>query len=258
MEFFDSHAHYYDEKFDKDREEVLNKIYKAGVTKCINIGCDIVTSQNSIKLSEKYDFIYATCGIHPSEIPQSEEELWIMIEKIKQLANLNNKVVAIGEIGLDYYWHSDNKELQKKAFIAQMNLANELNLPISIHTRDAIDDTIEIIRNNKVNNGGVLHCCPFNKELVKHGLKLGYHIAFGGTATFKNSKNAEEIINMVPLDRILIETDAPYLSPEPLRGKRNDSSNLKFVVNKIAQVKEKTPEEVAKITYENAVKLFKI
>ena len=258
MEFFDSHAHYDDEKFDKDREEVLEKIYKAGVTKCINIGCDIVTSENSIKLSEKYDFNYATCSIHPSEIPQSEEELWKEIEKIRELASLNSKVVAIGEIGLDYYWHNDNKDLQKKAFITQMKLANELNLPISIHTRDAIDDTIEIIRNNKVNNGGVLHCCPFNKELVKHGLNLGYYIAFGGTATFKNSKNADEIIKMVPLDKMLIETDAPYLSPDPLRGTRNDSSNLKYVVNKIAQVKEITPEEVAEATYNNAKKLFNL
>lgn len=256
MEFFDSHAHYDDEKFDKDREEILDKIYKSGVTKCINIGCDVMTSENSIKLAEKYDFIYATCSVHPSEIPQKEEELWIIINKIKQLAKLNKKIVAIGEIGLDYYWHNDNKELQKKAFIAQINLANELNLPISIHTRDAIDDTIEIIRNYKVNNGGVLHCCPFNKELVKHGLNLGYYIAFGGTSTFKNSKNADEIIEMVPLEKILIETDSPYLSPEPLRGTRNDSSNLKYIVNKIAQVKEMQPEEVAKITYENAVKLF--
>lgn len=258
MQFFDSHAHYDDEKFDKDREEILDKIYKSGVTKCINIGCDIVTSENSIKLSQKYDFIYATCSIHPSEIPQTEEELWIAINKIKELARINKKVVAIGEIGLDYYWHNDNKELQKKAFIAQINLANELNLPISIHTRDAIDDTIEIIKNNKVNNDGVLHCCPFNKELVKHGLKLGYYIAFGGTSTFKNSKNADEIIKMVPLEKILIETDSPYLSPEPLRGTRNDSRNLKYVVNKIAQVKEILPEEIAKITYNNAKKLFNI
>jgi TatD DNase family protein len=258
MEFFDSHAHYDDERFDKDREETLEKIYKEGVTKCINIGCDIKTSENSIKLSEKYDYIYATCGIHPSEIPQSEEELWIMTNKIKELAKTNKKVVAIGEIGLDYYWNKDNKELQKKAFIAQINIANELNLPISIHTREAIDDTIEIIRNNKVNKGGILHCCPFNRELVKQGLNNGYSIAFGGTSTFKNSKNAGEIIEMVPLDKILIETDSPYLAPEPLRGTRNDSSNLKYVVNKIAEIKKVSPEEIAKITYKNACAVFHV
>ena len=258
MEFFDSHAHYDDERFDNDRQEVLEKIYKQGVTKCINIGCDIKTSEESIKLANKYDFIYATCGIHPSEIPQSEEELWIILNKIKELANLNTKVIGIGEIGLDYYWNKDNKQMQKKAFIAQINLANELNLPISIHTRDAIDDTIEVIRNNKVNNGGILHCCPFNKELVKQGLNCGFYIAFGGTSTFKNSKNADEIIQMVPFDKILIETDAPYLAPEPLRGTRNDSSNLKYVINKIAEVKENNPEEMAKITYKNATKVFKI
>lgn len=258
MEFFDSHAHYDDERFDNDREQILDKIYKSGVTKCINIGCDVKTSKNSIKLAQKYDFIYATCGIHPSEIPQSEEELWIMLEEIKKLASLNNKVVGIGEIGLDYYWNKDNKEMQKKAFIAQINMANELNLPISIHTREAIDDAIEIIRNNKVSKGGILHCCPFNRELVKQGLNCEFHIAFGGTSTFKNSKNAEEIIKMVPFDKILIETDSPYLAPEPLRGTRNDSSNLKYVVNKIAEVKERSPEEMAEITYKNATRLFKI
>ena len=258
MEFFDSHAHYDDEKFNEDRKEIIEKIYKNGVTKCINIGCDIQTSKNSIDLANEYDFIYATCAIHPSEIPQSEEELWKMKEQIKKLAKINNKVIAIGEIGLDYYWNKDNKDLQKKAFIYQIKLANELKLPISIHTRDAIDDTIEIIRNNKVNLGGVLHCCPFNRELVKQGLNFGYYIAFGGTATFKNSKNADEIIKMVPLDKILIETDSPYLCPEPLRGKRNDSSNLKYVVSKISQVKEISEDEVAKITYDNACKLFNI
>ena len=142
MEIFDSHAHYDDEKFNEDREEIIKSIYEEGITKCINIGCDIKTSENSIKLSEKYDFIYATCSIHPSEIPQTEQELWKQLDKIKEMAKINKKVVGIGEIGLDYHWNKDNIELQKKAFIEQINIANELNLPISIHTRDAIDDTI--------------------------------------------------------------------------------------------------------------------
>ena len=258
MEIFDSHAHYDDEKFNEDREEVIKLIYEDGITKCINIGCDIKTSENSIKLSEKYDFIYATCSIHPSEIPQTEQELWKQLVKIKEMAKINKKVVGIGEIGLDYHWNKDNIELQKKAFIEQINIANELNLPISIHTRDAIDDTIEIIRNYKVNKNGVLHCCPFNRELVKQGLQVGYYIAFGGTSTFKNSKNANEIIEMVPIDKILVETDSPYLAPEPLRGTRNDSRNLKYVIAKLANVKGISEEEMAKATYINACKLFNI
>mgnify|MGYP004559613351 FL=1 len=258
MEIFDSHAHYDDEKFNEDREEVIKSIYEEGITKCINIGCDIKTSENSIKLSEKYDFIYATCSIHPSEIPQTEQELWKQLVKIKEMAKINKKVVGIGEIGLDYHWNKDNIELQKKAFIEQINIANELNLPISIHTRDAIDDTIEIIRNYKVNKNGVLHCCPFNRELVKQGLQAGYYIAFGGTSTFKNSKNANEIIEMVPIGKILVETDSPYLAPEPLRGTRNDSRNLKYVIAKLANVKGISEEEMAKATYINACKLFNI
>ena len=259
MNYFETHAHYDDEKFREDREDVINKIYELGVTKCINIGCSLETSQNSIDLANKYEFIYATCGIHPSEIPLSKEDLYAEIEEIEKMVVSSKKVVAIGEIGLDYNWNNDNKDLQIDAFIRQIELANKLNLPISIHTRDAIDDTINVIKNDvKINNGGVIHCCPFNRELVKHGLDLGLYIAFGGTCTFKNSRNAEDIVRMVPMDRILIETDSPYLSPEPLRGTRNDSSNLKYIVNKIAEFKRTEPDTVAKATYENAERFFKI
>lgn len=259
MEFFDSHAHYDDNKFNEDREKVINSLKEAGVTRCVNIGCDILTSMQSIDLSNKYDFIYATVGIHPSDIEKNAINIGKQVSKIKDLAQQNKKVVAIGEIGLDYYWHNDNKDLQREAFIKQIELANELDLPIVIHTRDAIDDTIDIIKNKvKINNSGVLHCCPFNRELVKHGLEAGLYIAFGGTCTFKNSKNADEIINMVPMDRILIETDSPYLSPEPFRGKRNDSKNLKYVVRKLANARGTTEEVIAKITYDNAMKMFKL
>lgn len=259
MEYFDTHMHIDDEKFDKDRKEIIQKIYKAGVTKAIDIGCNVETSKKAIEIAEQNEFIYAMCGIHPSDIPQTEEELWKDIEKIKELAQLHSeKVIGIGEIGLDYYWHKDNKEMQKKAFIKQIELANELNLPISIHTREAIDDTIEIIRKYEVKRGGILHCCPFNPELVKHGLENGYYIAFGGTVTFKNSKNAKQIVEMVPEDRMVIETDSPYLAPEPFRGSRNDSSNLIYVVNKLAEFKGVTPEEIARITFSNGVKLLSL
>ena len=283
MEYFDTHAHYDDEKFEEDREEVLKNIYNAGVTKCINMGCDVESSKKAIAIAESHEFIYAGVGLHPEEIPQDKAELCKTISQIKELAIQNQKkdneiinnektngnrigeettnckkVVAIGEIGLDYYWRQDNKELQKQAFIKQIELANELKLPVSIHTRDAIDDMIAIIRKYKLEQSGVMHCCPFNRELVRHSLENGLYIGFGGTSTFKSSKNAKEIVNMVPNDKILIETDSPYLSPEPKRGTRNDSSNLKYIVEKLAEYKGIEPEQMAKITYENASKLFKI
>lgn len=256
MEYFDTHMHLDDEKFDEDREQIVEKIKNAGVTKCLNMGCNIETSKKAIELSKKYDFIYSAVGVHPEEIPQTEEELWKSICEIEELAIYNRKTVAIGEIGLDYHWREDNKELQKDAFIKQIELANKLKLPISIHTRDAIDDTIQIIRKYKLEKSGVLHCCPFNPELVRQGLDAGLYIAFGGTCTFKSSKNAAKIVEMVPYDKILIETDAPYLAPEPVRGTRNDSSNLKYVVEKLAEFKGIEPEIVAKMTYENGMRLF--
>lgn len=260
MEYFDTHMHLDDEKFDEDRNQVIQKIWNAGVTKCIDIGCDIKSSKKAIELANKNDFIYASCGIHPENLPnqnpQKMDELWKELEIIKELAIKNTKVVAIGEIGLDYHWVQTNKETQKIIFKKQIELANELNLPISIHTRDAIDDTIKIIKENKIQKSGVLHCCPFNPELVRHGLEAGLYIAFGGTSTFKSSKNASKIVQMVPIQKMLIETDAPYLAPEPVRGTRNDSSNLKYVVQKLAEFKNITSEQMAKITYQNAEKLF--
>ncbi len=260
MEYFDTHMHLDDEKFDEDRNQVIQKIWNAGVTKCIDIGCDIKSSKKAIELANKNDFIYASCGIHPENLPnqnpQKMDELWKKIEIIKELAIKNKKVIAIGEIGLDYHWVQTNKETQKIIFKKQIELANELNLPISIHTRDAIDDTIKIIKENKIQKSGVLHCCPFNPELVRHGLEAGLYIAFGGTSTFKSSKNVSKIVEMVPIQKMLIETDAPYLAPEPVRGTRNDSSNLKYVVQKLAEFKNITSEQMAKITYQNAEKLF--
>lgn len=178
--------------------------------------------------------------------------------KLIEELSLNKKIVAIGEIGLDYYWNTENKELQKYAFIEQINLANKLNLPIVIHTREAVQDTLEILKKNPVNKKGVFHCCPLNRELVKEALKLGFYISFAGPVTFKNSKNANEIIGMVPQNRMLIETDSPYLAPEPHRGTRNDPRNVKYIAEKIAEVKEIQVEEVERITYENACTLFHI
>ena len=259
MRFFDNHAHLDDEKFDIDRKEVIENIQNEDIG-FISAGYNLESSKKAIELSKKYSFIYATCGISPNDIPQTEDELWKNLKKIEELAKENKKVLAIGEIGLDYYWEKDKemKKIQKKAFIEQINIANKLELPIVIHTRDAVMDTLEILKENDVKNKGIFHCCPLNRELVKEGLKLGFYISCAGPVTFKNSKNADEIIKMIPNDKILIETDSPYLSPEPLRGKRNNPINVKYIAKKIAEVKGKTAEEIGKITYENAKKAYKI
>lgn len=260
MEFFDSHSHYNDEKFNDDRKEIIGKTFKEGITKFICAGYDIPSSIFSVKLANEYDFIYSICGISPNDVPKDEkyiDEMTVDIEKIiKQ--DRNKKVVAVGEIGLDYYWNKENKEIQKEIFKKQIELANKYDLPIVIHTREAVIDTIEMLKKYEVKKKGIFHCCPLNQELIKEALKLGFYISFAGPITFKNSKNAKDVVNMVPLDRILIETDSPYLAPEPKRGTRNNSINVKLVAEKIAEFKDISLEEVAKATYDNATKIFGI
>ena len=259
MGLFDSHSHLNDEKFDEDREEQIKKIRESGVSNFITAGYSVESSKKALEIAKKYDFIYTTAGVSPNDIPQTEEELWKQLAEIEKIVEKNKeKICAIGEIGLDYYWNTDNKELQKKAFIEQIKIANKYNLPIVIHTREAVMDTLQILKENKVTKTGVFHCCPQNRELIKEGLKLGFYISFAGPITFKNSKNAEEMINLVPNDRILIETDSPYMSPEPYRGQRNDSRRVMKVAQKIAEVKKKSLEEIAELTYSNAQKIFNI
>lgn len=257
MGLFDSHSHLNDEKFNNDREKTIKMIHESGVSNFITAGYSVESSKKALEIAKKYDFIYTTVGVSPNDIPQTEEELWKQLTEIEQMVKENRKkVCAIGEIGLDYYWNTENKELQKIAFIEQIKLANKLNLPIVIHTREAIMDTLQILKENKVQKTGVFHCCPQNRELIKEGLKLGFYISFAGPITFKSSKNAVEMINLVPNDRILIETDSPYLAPEPVRGTRNTPANVKFIAQKIADAKGLTLEEVEKITYENAKKIL--
>lgn len=258
MKLFDSHCHLTDEKFNEDREELIAKLQSEGVEKIVTAGYSLESSKESIKLAMEYTFMYTTIGISPNDIPESKEEIDKEIIELKELYNKDKKIMAVGEIGLDYHWNMENKELQKYAFIKQIELANELDLPIQIHTREAVMDTLEILKNNKVSNGGIFHCCPLNRELVKEGLKLGFYISFAGPITFKNSRNAEEIIKMVPDDKFLVETDSPYLAPEPKRGTRNDPRNVKYIIEKIAKEKEKTFEEIEDISYVNAKRIFKI
>lgn len=258
MKLFDSHCHLNDEKFNEDRKELIENLRKQGVKRLVTAGYSLESSKQAINLSKEYDFIYATIGISPNDVPKTLKDLDKDLNNIKDLYKEGEKIVAVGEIGLDYYWNTENKEIQKEAFKRQIELANNLNLPIQIHTREAIADTLEILKDNKVNRKGIFHCCPFNRELVKEGLKLGFYISFAGPTTFKNSKNAVEIIKMVPDDKMLVETDSPYLSPEPFRGKRNDPSRVQYIIKKIAEVKEKSFEEIEKMVYENANTIFNL
>lgn len=262
MELFDSHAHYNDEKFNEDREEILQAVLDAGVTKVICAGYSLESSKEAVQIANTHPSIYAIVGISPNDIPEKTAQYeQILNEQLKQIEKLaqNEKVVAIGEIGLDYYWNKENKEEQKLAFQKQIELANKLNLPIVIHTREAVYDTLEILKGEVTPvKKGIFHCCPLNLDLIREGLKIGFYISFAGPITFKNAKNAEVAIQEVPLDRILIETDSPYLAPEPKRGTRNDSRNVKYMAEKIAQVKDMTVEEIEKVTYENARRIFEI
>ena len=257
MNYFEQHCHLDDEKFDDCREEIIKEIYDFGVTKLISAGYSLEGSKRSLALSQKYDFIYSTIGLSPNDFKDDYKKELEEIEKLIDDNRDNPKVVAIGEIGLDYHYDT-NKEWQKEVFIKQIELANKYKYPIVIHTRDAVMDTIEILKQHPVEKKGIFHCCPFNRELVKEGLKLGFYISVAGPVTFKNAKNAEEHIKQIPLDRLLIETDSPYLSPEPNRGKRNDSRNLKYIVEKIAEFKELTPEEIAEATFNNAKKIYNV
>lgn len=253
MDFFDSHAHYNDERFRDNKDELILDMYKDEITNIVCAGYSLEASRKAIDIAERFHHMFATCGISPNDVSENVDR---ELEEIEKLAK-NDRVVAIGEIGLDYYWNKDNKELQREVFIKQIDIANRLKLPIVIHTREAVMDTIQILKEHPVLKRGIFHCCPLNQELIKEGLKLGFYISFSGNVTFKNAKSAG-CIELVPMDRILIETDSPYLSPEPHRGETNTSTNVKFVAEKIAEVKGITLGEVAEITRENAKRIFGI
>ena len=257
MKIFETHAHYDDGRFEDDRDYVIKEIYNSEVKKIVSAGYSLEGTLKNIKLAKKYQFIYTTCGISPNDLNENWED---DINKIDNVLKNNlklGKIVAVGEIGLDYHYDTD-KNIQKSAFIKQIEIANKYKLPIVIHTREAVMDTVSILKEHEVIKRGIFHCCPLNRELVKEALKLGYYISLAGPITFKNSKNADEIINLVPLNKLLVETDSPYLAPEPVRGTRNDSRNLKYILQKIATVKDMSIEEIAEITYQNAKRIYQI
>ena len=253
---FDSHAHLNDERFDEDREELISSLQEKGVDLVVNPGACIKTSIESVELANKYDFIYAAVGVHPHDVGELDETA---IYTLRQLATENKKVVAIGEIGLDYYYDNYPREVQKEWFIKQIELANELKLPIIIHDRDAHGDTFEIIKKYKSPEiGCVLHCYSGNVELAREYVKMGCYISLSGTVTFKNNKKTKEVAREIPLDRLFIETDSPYMAPTPHRGKRNDPSLVQFVADTIAVEKGVSYETVCEATKENAKRFFGI
>ena len=253
---FDSHAHLNDERFDEDREELISSLKEKGVDVVVNPGACIKTSISSIELAKKYDFIYAAVGVHPHDVGELDDSA---IDTLRKLATENEKVVAIGEIGLDYYYDNSPREVQKEWFIKQIELANELKLPIIIHDRDAHGDTFEIIKKYKSPEiGCVLHCYSGNVELAREYVKMGCYISLSGTVTFKNNKKTKEVAREIPLDRLFIETDSPYMAPTPHRGKRNDPSLVQFVADTIAIEKGVSYETICKATNENARRFFNI
>ena len=250
---FESHAHYDDDAFDEDRESLLGSLQQQGIEYVINVGASLASTARAISLAADYDFIYAAAGVHPSDTGELNEEnfTWLKDQCKK------DKVVAVGEIGLDYHYPDTNKPIQQKWFIRQLQLANEVQLPVIIHSRDAAKDTLDIMKGEApVEKGGVIHCYSYTKELARDFLNMGYYFGIGGVLTFKNAKKLREAVEYIPMDRLLIETDSPYLAPEPYRGKRNCSLYLPYVVDALAEIKGLTPEEVITITRENGLSLF--
>lgn len=250
---FDTHTHLDDEKFDTDRDELIESFKSEGLTLLVNIGADMKTSEASVKLAEKYDFIYATVGVHPNVTGNMTEE---DLARLKELAH-HEKVVAIGEIGLDYHYDEPDPEIQKEWFKKQLILAKELNLPYVIHDRDAHADVLEIIKEVGYTNG-VMHCFSGSAEMAKEVTKMGMYVSIAGQVTFKNAPKVQAVAQTVPLDKLLIETDSPYLTPEPFRGKRNNSAYVKHTAEKIAELRGMTFEEIAKITMENGKRFYNI
>lgn len=254
---FESHAHYDDRQFDSDRDSLLNSLPENGIGYVVNVGADALTTRNSITLAGKYPFIYATVGVHPSEVKNFHEPdfEWLKAQTAYE------KCVAIGEIGLDYYWDKEKKvrDLQKYWFIRQMDLAREAGLPLIIHSRDAARDTLDIIKEEKAGEmGGVIHCFSYSPEIAREYVKMGFYIGIGGVITFNNARNLKEVVRETPLNRLLLETDCPYLAPVPNRGKRNSSLNLIYVAREIARIKEVDYQEVVDITFDNAKAMYRI
>lgn len=251
--YFESHAHYDDEAFNEDREELLSDFPIKGIDYVIQTAASLSSSKDGLELAQKYNFIFCSLGVHPHEVEELNEDNFNLLKSLSK----EKKVVAVGEIGLDYYYDNAPRDLQKDWFERQIEWAMETNLPVIIHSREASQDTFDIIKSLKPSKG-VIHCYSGSIEMAKEYIKMGFYIGVGGTSTFKNAKKVVEVVKEIPISSILIETDAPYLTPEPYRGKRNDSTYLKYIAENIARIKGLDLESVANITKQNGKKLFEI
>ena len=252
---FDTHAHYDDEQFDADREELLSGMKAGGVGMIVDAAATVASWDKILELTEKYPFLYGSVGVHPDEVGDLNEENFA---RMSELAD-RKKIVAIGEIGLDYYWPEPDHETQKKWFLRQLDLAREIKKPVIIHSRDAAKDTVDLMTEAHAEEiGGVIHCYSYTKETAKIFLDMGFYFGIGGVLTFKNAKKLKEAVEYIPMDRIVLETDCPYLAPEPNRGKRNSSLNIPYVIAAMAQIKGITEEEVRKAAWDNSLRLYHI
>ena len=252
---FDTHAHYDDEAFNEDREAVIKSLAAAGVETVVNIGASMASSETTLELTRNYPFIYGTAGVHPSETAELDEEKF---QRLKEIVR-EPKIVAVGEIGLDYYWEKPAHDIQKNWFERQLELAREVNLPVVIHSREADKDTLEIMKAAKAGDmGGVIHCFSYGKDMAREYLDMGFFLGIGGVLTFKNAKKLREVVEYAPMAQLVLETDSPYMAPEPNRGKRNTSANLPYVVNMMAEIKGLSPEDVIAATEKNARRLYRM
>lgn len=252
---FETHAHYDDEKFDEDRSALLSSMQENGIGRIINVSANLESLENTRKLMEEYPFIYGAFGLHPDEVGDLNEDV---MARMRELCRME-KAVAVGEIGLDYYWDKENHEKQQYWFRRQIALAREEKLPMIIHSREAAADTLRVMKEEKSEEiGGVIHCFSYSVEMAEEYLNMGFYLGIGGVVTFKNAKKIKEVVQMAPMERILLETDSPYLAPVPYRGKRNSSLYLPYVVREIAEIKGIPEEEVMETTEKNAVRLFRV
>ena len=249
---FDTHAHYDDKQFSEDRDQVLSSMQEQGVGTIVDASATVDSWERVLELTRRYPFVYGMIGVHQDEVGDLNEENFARMEQLLH----EEKVVAVGEIGLDYYWDKEQHEIQKEWFIRQLQLARKLNMPVNIHSREAAQDTMEIMKEYATDMKAIIHCYSYSKEMAEEYVKMGYLLGIGGVVTFKNAKKLKEVVKAVPLSHIVLETDCPYLAPEPNRGKRNASSNLIYVAQTIAELKGTTTEEVIAVTEENARKFY--
>ncbi|MDU6264835.1 MAG: TatD family hydrolase [Anaerocolumna aminovalerica] len=252
---FETHAHYDDEAFEQDREDVLKSLQQSGISFVVNVSASIESIKTTLELTKQYPFVYGSVGVHPDETKDLNEENFVWLKEMTK----EPKIVAVGEIGLDYYWDATDREVQKIWFDRQIELAKEVNLPAIIHSREAGKDTLDMITASQLKQvGGIIHCFSYGKDIAKSYLDMGFYLGIGGVVTFKNGKKLKEVVEYAPIEQLVLETDSPYLAPEPNRGKRNTSLNLIYVAKEIAKLKNMDYDEVIAVTENNARKLYKL